>query len=328
MGEDVDERDRARRWELVLPHRDRLLRLARGLVSDPGDAEACVQEALTRCVTFPALDEDNVVAFLVTTTRRLCMDHHRGRARDVRLAARLHGHHGLEPPPEESVCDRAEAAWVSERLADLPQRQRAVASARAAGYSPQEIADRLAVSYKTVETLLYRVRVRARAELERAYGVLALLAVRRPRATAAAAMAATSVAVVTGSLLLAPPARPGHASAPPAQTAPAATAAAPSTPRDDATRAGPAPAVPLPRPAPTPPPVPPSPSPSPSPSRPRPTCPAPPYLADPCVSPDPTRTPGLRVLDCLIYGIDREAGLQCRKSPAPSGSRPPGEDEG
>src|SRR5689334_6962568 len=105
-GERMEDDDRARRWALVLPHRDRLLRLARGLVGDPGDAEACVQEALTRCVTFPALDEGNVAGFLVVTTRRLCVDHHRAHAHATRVAARLSAYGAHETAVDEAVCDR------------------------------------------------------------------------------------------------------------------------------------------------------------------------------------------------------------------------------
>ena len=317
----MEDADRARRWELVLPHRERLIRLARGLVDDPGDAEACVQEALTRCVTFPGLDEANVAAFLVATTRRLCVDHHRGHARTSRVAARLSGRAVAEPGPDELVCDRAEAAWVNERLADLPVRQRDVILARAAGHSPQEIAERLAVSYKTVETLLYRVRVRARAELERAYAVAALGSARWSRTDWAALGAASVVAVATGAaLMFAPPSVPA-----PAESVPAAAVLPEPTPAARpslTTRAGISKDRPLPPPRPT--------------SRPRatgspslppvslPPCPFPPYMADPCVSPDPSKTPGVEVLDCVRYGIDREVGFKCNSSPtpSPSGSRP------
>ena len=309
--------DLERRWQLVLPHRDRLLRLARGLVADPGDAEACVQEALTRCVTFDGLDEANVVAFLVATTRRLCMDHHRGRARDHRLAARLSGRVTVEPPPEEAVCDRAEAAWVHERLADLPQRQRAVALARASGLSPQEIADRLAVSYKTVETLLYRVRTRARLELERAYSAVLLLALRRPRG-AGPAVAATSVAVVAGAtLLLNPSGPPARASVPPPPVV--VTAAPPSVgPRLSPTPVAAAAPTPAPPRSADPTRSPRSGSPTSNPTTPVTRCPEPPYLEGACASPEPSPTALLRPLDCVLYGIDRESGFQCRRSPTPT----------
>lgn len=306
--------DRARRWDLVVPHRDRLLAIAKRLVRDPGDAEDCVQEAMARCVSFERLDEDNVVGFLVTTTRRLCIDHHRRNAHDGRVAARLTGMDRGDASPEDAVCDRAEAEWVAARLADLPGRQRDAVLARADGQSPAEIAATLSVSYKTVETLLYRVRVRVRAELQRAYGV-ALLAVRRPRNGWVTAGVASVAIVTTATFQLTP--RHG---------APPVRAAAP--PEVELREHGVAPAanvVALPSPVLTVVPSPPVPLPTPTPShhvtvshgRPA-RCPAPPYMADPCVSPDPTETPGSYLLDCLLYGIDYSLGFECRHSPTPT----------
>lgn len=299
--------DHARRWELVLPHRERLLRLARSLVRDPGDAEACVQEALTRCVTFENLDEDNVAAFLVATTRRICVDHHRAHDRAVRLAARVSGQDAVEPAPEDAVCDRAEAAWVSQRLADLPRRQRDVVMARAEGYSPQEIAARLRVSYKTVETLLYRVRVRTRAELERAYNLVALFAARRGRVDLSA-VTALPVAVVTAGVAVAggPPAMPAPRAVPAAVVSAAATRPRPASPR-----VTPA-AVPRPRDV--------------APSRPRPAakpspsalrslapCDFPPYWADPCYDP---QNPAMRgAVDCVEYVVGIDTRKPCERTP-------------
>jgi RNA polymerase sigma factor (sigma-70 family) len=320
----VDDDDRARRWALVLPHRERLLAVARRLVRDPGDAEACVQEAMLRCVEFDTLDESNVVGFLVVTTRRLCVDHHRVHARDGQLSAKLTGMTVPEPRFDEAVCDRAEAAWVTARLADLPERQRAVVRARSAGRTPGEIAAYLDVSYKTVETLLYRARARARAELDKAYALLALTA-RRPRTGWEAIGYASAAAVASASLLFAPN---------PAATPRVALPAAPAAPRPAGSAvaprgAAPAGVVPAPRPvahvvltaSPAPPPVP----------RVRetdqvatlpPKCPVPPYRADPCVDP-PTEPPDdpldLPVLDCL-EGIDLSAGFRCG---SPSGSPEP-----
>lgn len=278
-----------------------------------------MQEALARCVTFENLDESNVAGFLVTTTRRLCVDHHRAGARSTRIVARMTGRCVAEPSPDEVVCDRAEAAWVDARLSDLPRRQRAVVLARAAGHSPQEIADRLAVSYKTVETLLYRVRTRARLELERAYAVVVLFVTRRPRATWTA-IGATSVAVVTGATVLLAPASPARLSSasPPVGWQAHAASGTSAVPR------------PEPLPAPTPDPagarhVPaPSPVALPGPTRVPPTlppCDTPPYRRDACVpTPGPSHTPLVDELDCVFYGVNREVGLDCNPSPTPSPS--------
>lgn len=327
QGRTLDEAERVRRWALVVPHRERLLSLARRLVRDAGDAEACVHEAMVRCVTFPSLDEANVAGFLVTTTRRICVDHHRLHARDSKVAARLSGMTSAEPHIDEAVCDRAEAAWVTQRLADLPERQRAAVHARRDGRTHAEIAEYLAVSYKTVETLLYRARSRARAELERTYALLPAF-VRRPRAGWGAAGAGTVALATSAALLLVP----GHGTHPP-RLDPQAPAPGAAVLAAAAPLASPVPVAPwLPEPFRTRGPgapegaraagvggVPGSSAPA--------TCPAPPYGTDPCLSPRPDRTPLVGYLDCVFYGIDFSVGFQCSQSPTPSPSRS-GDPEG
>ncbi|HWL36479.1 MAG TPA: sigma-70 family RNA polymerase sigma factor [Frankiaceae bacterium] len=312
----MDDDDRARRWDLVLPHRARLLAIARHLVHDPGDAEACVQEALTRCVTFPGLDESNVAGFLVVTTRRLCTDHYRAHAHTTRVTAKLTARTADEPGIDEAVCDRAEAAWVTERLADLPARQRDVVLARAAGQSPQEIAEHLAVSYKTVETLLYRVRVRARTELERTYAGISVLVARwaRPDVGAVGAAGLAVATAGTAALLATPPlARPAALPTPPAVT----RAAAPA-------RVVRVAAVPVLTSAPRPPLPSQAARPLPSPTRTPPTlspCDFPPYFADPCVEPDPSDPPILPLLNCVRYGFS-PTGFACNTAPPEESRRP------
>src|SRR4051794_9171891 len=70
-GDFVDDVERLRRWQLVLPHRPYLVRIAvrRGLAWH--DAEDCAQEAMVRAVGFATLDETRVLEFLATTTMRL-----------------------------------------------------------------------------------------------------------------------------------------------------------------------------------------------------------------------------------------------------------------
>lgn len=304
--------DDERRWALIVPHRERLLALARRLVRDRGDAEACVQEAMLRCATFATLDESNVTGFLVTTVRRLCVDHHRGYARDGRVAAKLTGTQAAEPAPEDAVCDRAEAAWISDRLADLPARQLDAVLARAEGRSVGEIATTLDVSYKTVETLLYRVRSRVRAELRATYGSVLLVLARRPRL--AFVSEGIAPALVVTSVLLAPPAYPRLSVANPPNVSYTVVPAATTAPRpSQIPEPGPTPAAGLATPAPE------AargshPTGSPTPFR----CPDPPYLADPCVSPNPTNSPLDGALDCVLYGIDREVGFGCKSSPTPT----------
>lgn len=59
---------------MVLPHRQRLLRLARLRAASPADAEDCVQEALLRVATHARLDQKRVGGLLTTIVLNLCAD--------------------------------------------------------------------------------------------------------------------------------------------------------------------------------------------------------------------------------------------------------------
>jgi RNA polymerase sigma-70 factor (ECF subfamily) len=135
------------RWDLVWPHRDALLRIARRRTVSAHDAEDCVSEAMLRTVLHPALDPARVGAFLTAVTVRLCADLHRDRARCDRLAARQSGDDRLVPTPEAEVCDRAEALWLAGVLVrSLSPRERAAIRARADGDRPDGVAARAALT--------------------------------------------------------------------------------------------------------------------------------------------------------------------------------------
>jgi RNA polymerase sigma factor (sigma-70 family) len=301
----LDAAERRRRWQLVLPHRTYLVRIAvsRGMSRD--DAEDCAQEAMVRCVGFAALDEARVVEFLATTTMRLAMDRHRTHARDARVSAKLTPWYVAEPSPEEATCDRGEASWVAAHVAALPESQRTALTAKAEGLSCQEIAARMGLSYKAVESLLSRARAYVRAAVATAWVLVARLnrrAVDVPQAVPAMALVAL---VTAGALAPGGPAAPAPAAlprvtAPAARTAVAPRAAArPAAPREAvaprAVRrvpAGAAAAVaapPAPRPS--------SPLPVPVPN----TCTTAP-LVDTCVRLDGYR-PGSGVKQCLENGV-------------------------
>lgn len=225
----------ARRWELVASHRDRLLPVALARCTSRADAEDAVHEAMVRAVTYADLDEARLRAFLTTVTVRLCIDQHRRRERDLRAGTAVF--HGAvdDLGPEPDACDRAEAAWVADVLATLPERQREVVEARAAGADLAETARRLHLSYRAVESALARARTQVRAAMAAGAAVLAAFA-RRARYAAAPAGAMTAVSLTAAVVVLgAPPVRPearpvttpprGTAYAPPpaAQAAPAAT---------------------------------------------------------------------------------------------------------
>jgi DNA-directed RNA polymerase specialized sigma24 family protein len=122
------------RWDLVWPHYDDLIRVARRRTPCAADAEDCVSEAMLRTVLHPGLDHDRVGAFLTAVTVRVCADLHRDRTRWARVAAVHSGDDRLVPTPEAVVCDRAEAVWLARLLArSLSPAEHAAVRARAAG---------------------------------------------------------------------------------------------------------------------------------------------------------------------------------------------------
>lgn len=164
--------DRGQLWEAISAHRARLLRIARTRSATPEDAEDCVQEAMLRCFEFDNLDPERLGQLLTTITVRLCADRHRARQYGDKLSKRLAGHRmDLDPGPEESACDRAEASWLAARVLQLPQRQQDVVHARASGMSCAEIADRLRISYAAVESQIARARTSIRSARASALGL-------------------------------------------------------------------------------------------------------------------------------------------------------------
>lgn len=218
----MDGGERLRRWQLVLPHRAYLVRIAvsRGMSRD--DAEDCAQEAMVRCVAFTGLDETRVVEFLATTTMRLAVDRHRTYLRDAKVGARLTPWYVDEPSPEEATCDRGEAAWVAAHVAALPESQRAALAAKAEGLNGHEIAALMGVSYKAVESLLSRARAYVRAAVATVWVLLAR-ANRREAEVPYAVPAMALAALVTAGVL-----SPGVPGGPGGTPPPATTAAGPA----------------------------------------------------------------------------------------------------
>jgi RNA polymerase sigma factor (sigma-70 family) len=323
----LDDAVLRRRWSLVLPHRQYLVRIAvrRGLSSH--DAEDCAHEAMTRCVGFAGLDESRVLEWLATATMRLCVDRHRLRTRDERLGAKLSRAHLDHPSPEEAACDRGEAAWVATHVAALPESQRAALAARAEGLTCGEIAARMGLSYKAVESLLSRARTYVRTAVASAYVTVAAWAGRhrtnRPRARAealsAVAFATAAVLVVTAGH------DPRTAAAGPGfePPAPAVRILAPARPAPAAARSERHLRAPVPRLTPAP--AAPVGTHAPSPGGVLPKLP--PVPTDPCEYRVPHAStcvpvgalgdyqPGEGLKNCLEYGVDLSSGFECRESP-------------
>jgi RNA polymerase sigma factor (sigma-70 family) len=150
-------------WELVWPHRERLLRIARRRLPTLEDAEDCVQEALIRAACAVSLDTARVGQFLTAVLVRLCVDHARAAAAAQRALTRIL-HVPGDVSPEEVTCDHAQAVWIMENLIErLPTRERDVLRVRAHGLSTRQAARLLNISDKAAEAALTRARGRIRA---------------------------------------------------------------------------------------------------------------------------------------------------------------------
>jgi RNA polymerase sigma factor (sigma-70 family) len=150
------------RWELVVPHRERLLRIARRRLPSWEDAEDCVQETLIRAACATGLDEARVGQYVTTILVRLCVDHARSSSAAQRAQARtVHG--GWEASPEDVICDRAEATWIMSHVVErLTARERDVLQARVNGLSTRAAAEQLNITGKSAEAALTRARGRIR----------------------------------------------------------------------------------------------------------------------------------------------------------------------
>lgn len=146
------------RWALLVPHRERLVRIAAGKLGDAHEAEDCVHESLIRALSFTGLESERVGAFLTTVVVRLCVDRHRAHARARRTAPRLWV--GGDAAFEDTVCDRIVGARLHARLEDLSPRERDVLRARADGYSVRETAAHLDITVKAAESAFTRGRAK------------------------------------------------------------------------------------------------------------------------------------------------------------------------
>lgn len=152
--------DRAARWALVWPHRDRLLAVARARVPCAEDAEDCVTEAMVRAVEHDDLDPARVGGFLCAVVVRLTADLHRDGARRRRASRRFAARDAVAAPFDDAVCERDEARWLAGRL-DVRGRERQLVDERTAGHSVAEAAGHLGISAKAAENAWTRVRGKA-----------------------------------------------------------------------------------------------------------------------------------------------------------------------
>ncbi|MGD6750429.1 sigma-70 family RNA polymerase sigma factor [Streptomyces sp. BH105] len=190
------------RWLRVWSHREDLLRVARRSSVSPEDAEDAVHEAMLRAAERPGLADERLGGWLTTVTLRLCADRHRQVSREAE-AHRSPTLTGPGPVPvDEAVCDRDEARWLAARSARLPERQAEALRLKSEGLDVGEVALRMRLGHRTVESLLARARRTLRTALAGTLGLAALLCA-RGKLLASGPAQALAVSSATGGLVVA-----------------------------------------------------------------------------------------------------------------------------
>ncbi|MGW3245541.1 sigma-70 family RNA polymerase sigma factor [Streptomyces sp. NPDC001070] len=217
------------RWQLMWSHREALMRVARRRSMSREDAEDAVHEAMLRAMENPNVEDERLGAWLTTVTMRLCADRYRQVNRETEVGT-LAGRAMPAPATvEESVCDRAEAVWLAAQSGDLPARQAEALRLRSQDLDVEQVASRMGLSYRAVESLLARARRALRQTLAATFGLALWLCgrVARQRPAGGGGVLQTVAAVSTAATLtvlgLAVP-YAGDAAGPPRHP-PAATAA-------------------------------------------------------------------------------------------------------
>lgn len=148
-------------WRDLWQERPALLRVALRHSRSYEDAEDAVSDALLRAAESHGVER--VGPWMTRVTVNLCADAARERARAPKRVAYARGLAGCQETLDERVCDRDAARGVARQVFDLPARQRDAVVLTAQGLSVGEVAEHMAVSYKTVESLLARARAAVRS---------------------------------------------------------------------------------------------------------------------------------------------------------------------
>ncbi|MGP3952857.1 sigma-70 family RNA polymerase sigma factor [Streptomyces sp. 7N604] len=182
------------RWRRMWSHREQLLKVARRRSMSLEDAEDAVHEAMLRAVENPHVDEERLGAWLTTVTMRLCADRYRQVNREAQVGSRSTFAVPPPPPVEEEVCDRAEAKWLASRSDELPARQAEALWLKSEDLDVGQVARKMGLSYRTVESLLARARRTLRNSLAATLGAALWASGQgRHRAPGGGAQAATLV---------------------------------------------------------------------------------------------------------------------------------------
>ena len=150
-----DKRDE--QWLDLWQHRATLIRMARRRLPCPDEAEDIASEAVLRAAA-RGIDPAIAGPWMNRVVSNLCADRRREASYDP-IRVRYARSYALPAASvEDVVCSRMIDKDMLRRFDTLPARQRTATVLRADGHRVDCIADRLACSYKTVESLLSRAR--------------------------------------------------------------------------------------------------------------------------------------------------------------------------
>lgn len=143
------------------------------------EAEDCVHEALLAMLTHHSTRDRlrnrpqsgdqhegasggvpvrQVEAWLTVTAHRKFVDERRRAHRECLALTRLHARTTPGPDPGEFVADQAVAAWLVSALSQLPTSTRQVCLLLAGGATLEQVADRLGLTRRSVQSHLTRAR--------------------------------------------------------------------------------------------------------------------------------------------------------------------------
>jgi len=183
-------------------HWNAMVLAARPVVDSIDDARDCASEALTQYLEHHPDEVRNLEAFLVTVAKRRALDltraDVRARRRDARFANVVSND---APDVAEEIVARAEASWVdAEARRLLAPKVYELLLMVADGVPMHEIAERMGMTERAVQSHLLRARRVVRAALAKTLAALGLAAagVRRWTTPAAASTAVLACAFALG----------------------------------------------------------------------------------------------------------------------------------
>ncbi len=152
----------------VLPLKNRLFRLAVGIVSDPAEAEDVVQEVFIKIwgMRHDMARVNNLQAWCFKLVRNLSIDKLRSKHRRTDELDERYDQVDPDPSPHQQAASNDALEHIRRLMERLPEKQRAVMLLRDVdGLTYQEIADTLDISLGQVKINLFRARQNLKKQL-------------------------------------------------------------------------------------------------------------------------------------------------------------------